>query len=103
MNQGTIFRRPDNPDYPYFVIAPVRTTGKPEYAGYHPFVRWRPALPGMSKINPIVVIGDEKYILMTHLIQTVYLHELNEEDIHSYRAELRDTLVNAVDFLVTGS
>ena len=21
MNQGTIFRRPDNPDYPYFVIA----------------------------------------------------------------------------------
>jgi toxin CcdB len=44
-----------------------------------------------------------KKFLMTHLIQTVYLHELNEEDIHSYRAELRDTLVNAVDFLVTGS
>lgn len=103
MNQGTIFRRPDNPDYPYFVIAQPGPLESLNTRVIIPFVRWRPALPGMSKINPIVVIGDEKYILMTHLIQTVYLHELNEEDIHGYRPELRDTIVNAVDFLVTGS
>ena len=57
----------------------------------------------MSKINPVVNIDGERYILMTQLIQTVYLHELDEEDIHSYRPEMRDLIVSAVDFLTTGS
>lgn len=103
MNQGAIYRRPDNPDYPYFVVA---QTGQLEDLNTRviiPFVRWRPSLPGMSKINPVIEIEGERYILMTQLIQTVYLSELDEDDFHSYRPEIRDTIVGAVDFLVTGS
>ncbi|EMJ5163460.1 CcdB family protein [Citrobacter freundii] len=103
MNQGTVFRRPDNPEYPYFVIAQSDQLIDLNTRVIIPFVRWRQSLPGMSKINPVVNIDDERYILMTQLIQTVYLYELDEEDIHSYRPEMRDLIVSAVDFLTTGS
>lgn len=103
MNQGTIFRQVDNPEYPYFVVSQSDQLADLNTRVIIPFIRWRPALPGMSKINPIVIIEGEKYILMTHLMQTVYVHELDDDDIHSYCPELRDVIVNAVDFLVTGS
>lgn len=103
MNQGTIFRRLDNPDYPYFIIAQSGQLEELNTRVIIPFILWRPSLPGMSKVNPVIMLGDDKYILMTHLIQTVYLQELDEENIHSYRPDLRDIIVNAVDFLMTGS
>jgi hypothetical protein len=57
----------------------------------------------MSKINPIVVIGDEE-IRSDDTPHPDRLSARTERRRHSsYRAELRDTLVNAVDFLVTGS
>ncbi|EPA1042562.1 CcdB family protein [Enterobacter bugandensis] len=103
MKQGSIFRRPDNEEYPYFVIAQSGQLEDLNTRVIIPFVRWRPSLPGMSKINPGIMIDGERYILMTQLIQTVYLHELDENDFHSYRPEMRDIIVSAVDFLVTGS
>lgn len=103
MIQGTIFRRPDNQDYPYFVIAQSGQLDDLNTRVIIPLVRWRPSLPGMNKINPTIMIDGERFILMTQLIQTVYLHQLDEDDIHSYCPEMRDMIVSAVDFLVTGS
>lgn len=103
MNQGTIYRRLNNPDYPYFIISQSDQLSDLNTRTIIPFIRWRQNLPGMSKINPTVLIEGEKYILMTHLIQTIYAHELDDDDKHSYCPELRDIIVSAVDFLVTGS
>ncbi|EGN2451088.1 cytotoxic protein CcdB [Salmonella enterica] len=103
MNLATVFRRSNNQEYPYFVIARSNQLIELNSLVIIPFVRWRPSLPGMSKINPVITIDEERYILVAQLIQTVYLHELDEEDIHSYRPEMRDLIVSAVDFLVTGS
>ncbi len=103
MIQGTIFRRPDNQDYPYFVIAQSGQLDDLNTRVIIPLVRWRQSLPGMNKINPTIMIDGERFILMTQLIQTVYLHQLDEDDIHSYCPEMRDMIVSAVDFLVTGS
>lgn len=103
MIQGTIFRRPDNQDYPYFVIAQSGQLDDLNTRVIIPLVRWHPSLPGMNKINPTITIDDERFILMTQLIQTVYLHQLDEDDVHSYRPEMRDMIVSAVDFLITGS
>lgn len=103
MNQGTIFRRPDNASYPFFIVAQTGQLEDLNTRTIIPFVRWRPSLPGMTKINPTVQIDGEPYILMAQLIQTVFLYELDEEYIHSHRPDLRDTIVSAVDFLITGS
>ncbi|PPY02323.1 CcdB family protein [Cronobacter sakazakii] len=67
MKQGSIFRRPDNEEYPYFVIAQSGQLEDLNTRVIIPFVRWRPSLPGMSKINPSIVIDGERYILMTQL------------------------------------
>lgn len=103
MKQGTIFRRPGNASYPFFIIAQTGQLDDLNTRVIIPFVRWKPSLPGMTKINPTVQIEGEAFILMTQLIQTVFLHELDEQCFHSHRPDLKDTLVSAVDFLVTGS
>ncbi|KDE33510.1 MULTISPECIES: CcdB family protein [Kosakonia] len=103
MIQGTIYRRPGNEDYPYFIIAQSGQLDDLNTRVIIPFIRARPSVPGMTVVNPVISIEGTDHIMMTHLIQTVYAHELDERDIHSYRPELRDVLVKAVDFLITGS
>lgn len=44
MNQGTVFRRLDNPEYPYFVIAQSDQLIDLNTRVIIPFVRWRPSL-----------------------------------------------------------
>ncbi|MEC5320125.1 CcdB family protein [Brenneria populi subsp. brevivirga] len=104
MKQGTIYRSSDNASYyPYFIIA--QTDQLREFATrvIIPLARRSQGIQPISKVNPVVNIAGEEFILLAHILQTVFCDELDDENIVARRTDLRDVIVDAVDFATTGS
>lgn len=104
MKQGTIYRSGENAEnYPYFIIVQTDLMRDFNTRVVIPLARKSPRVQPVSKVNPVVWIEDDEYILMAHLIQTVLTDELDDRAMVEVRPELRDVIVDAVDFVTTGS
>ncbi len=87
--------------YPYFIDIKNNLLSELGSRVVLPITEFMPSYH-LKKLMPMVNIDDKQYLLMAALITSISIDKLTPDNLVGDVSHLRDDILSAIDFLITG-